>query len=29
MTAIVGNDLLKYFQLSVDLDRAYVHVQTP
>lgn len=28
-TAIVGNDLLKYFQLSVDLDRAYVHVQTP
>jgi hypothetical protein len=29
MTAIVGNDLLKYFQLSVDLDRAYVHIQTP
>lgn len=29
LTAIVGNDLLKYFQLSIDLDRAYVHVQTP
>ncbi|MFK8017628.1 MAG: hypothetical protein AB8G17_19545 [Gammaproteobacteria bacterium] len=28
-TVIVGNDVLRHFQLSIDLDRAYVHVQTP
>ncbi len=28
-TVIIGNDLLRYFQISIDLDRAYVHVQTP
>ncbi|MFK7886416.1 MAG: hypothetical protein AB8G16_06065 [Gammaproteobacteria bacterium] len=28
-TAIVGNDILRFFQVSVDLDRAYVHVQRP
>ena len=28
-TVIIGNDLLRYFQISIDLDRGYVHVQIP
>ncbi|MEO1574910.1 MAG: hypothetical protein AAFU65_08115 [Pseudomonadota bacterium] len=27
-TAIIGNELLQHFQLSIDLDRAFLHIQS-